>query len=287
MLTRSDFILALRTAGLKPGDTALVQSDLLRIGPVDASPNREEILRFYLNALLEALGSSGTLVVLTSYEDYARYGKPFNRQTSPSLSGALSEYVRSRPNAVRSLHPVLSLTALGPRAEEICSGNHFEGFGYDSPWGRLHRMDARLLTLGYSLTPDGMTFLHYVENLYGVPYQYTKLFDYPVFDGDHEIAGCFTMPVRYLDFDIEYDQRRFKQGLVDRGLATLAPLGRGQMLATTCGAVVAHAIDAFSSDRYVMLAQRPKFRRGEIPYDMTHPACAVDTLRRHGGDCLR
>lgn len=272
MLTHRELVDGLRAAGVQAGDTMLVQSNLRRFGTVDAPRSRDGILEFYVQALQAALGADGTLVVLTAYEDYARHGLPFDRQTSPSLSGALSEYVRTRPGAVRSQHPVLSLTALGPRAGELCGGHHFEGFGYDSPWGRLHRMNGRLLTLGYGIVPDGMTFMHYLENLYGVPYQYTKVFDYPVLDGGREVEGCFTMPVRYLDFDIDYDQRRLKRGMVERGLATLTRCGRGELFCTTCDAVVAHGMEAFSADRYVMLVQPPAFRRGEIPYDMRHPA---------------
>lgn len=280
MLTHDELVAGLRAAGVHAGDVMLVQSNLRRFGTVDAPRNRDGIAQFYVDALQAALGPEGTLVVLTAYEDYARHGLPYDRQSSPSLSGALSEYVRTRPGAIRSCHPVLSLTALGARADELCGGNHFEGFGYDSPWGRLHRMNGRLMSLGYGVVPDGFTFMHYLENLYGVPYQYTKVFDYPVLDGGAPVPGCFTMPVRYLDFDIDYDQRRLKQGMLDKGLATLTPCGRGVIFCTTCEAVVEHGVEAFAADRYVMLVQPPAFRRGEIPYDMKHPVRPVGETPR-------
>ena len=267
MLQYRELVASLGRAGLGAGDVALVQSDLLQIGPVDAGRDREAILDFYLSAFEEVLTSDGTLTVLTAFEDYGRSGKPFDREGSPSLSGAFSEYVRTRPGAIRSIHPIASVTGLGAKAEEICGGPHYDGYGYDSPWGRLHRANAKLLTLGYGIRPDGMTFLHYAEALLGAPYLYTKIFGSPVISGGEQVPGPFTMSVRYLDFGIRQDQSKFKRHLVDTGVARSVPLGRGHLLSTTCGPVVEQAAQCMREDRYFFLERKPAFRPGEIPTD--------------------
>ena len=258
---------ALRNIGLSVGDTVLLQSDLLRLGPVQNDMKRDELLSFYLSAFQSVLGEMGTICVLTSFEDYARASIPFDRRFSPSQSGILSQYILDQRGSIRSTHPIVSITALGHRAEEICGGNHFEGFGWDSPWGRLHMMNAKLLSLGYGVAPDGMTFLHYLERLFGVPYQYTKIFDTSVTDDGNPINGIFTLSVRYLDFKVDYDQRSLKQNLLDRGLAAQVPLGRGVIYSTTCNAAELVAKDMFRDDRYMMLKHPPKFHKGTIPFD--------------------
>lgn len=265
-MASDELIMTLRTAGLSEGHVVLVQSNLIRCGPIEAQ-GREATLRFYLDGIRKVLGNSGTLVVLTSFEDYARFGTPFDRISSPSQSGALSEFVRILPDAVRSMHPIVSLTAVGPLAHTICSGPHFDGFGIRSPWTRLVDVDARVLTLGYGVAPDGMTFLHYLENLYGVPYQYTKVFDFPVRDSGKLVEGQFTLSVRYLDFGIENDQTRVKQALVKSGYATLLPIGRGELLLTNCRDVLSLGGTMLDQDRYALLKAPPIFRRGEIPFD--------------------
>jgi len=271
MIQLGDLSQALSGVGVSPGDTVLLQSDLMRCGPINIKVlSREDILEFYLKELQSYLGAEGTLVVLTAYGDYLRYGKAYDKKESPSLSGVFSEYVRTRPGAVRSAHPVLSLTAIGAKAREICDGDHFDGFGYASPWGRIHRLNAKLVTLGYGIAPHGMTFLHYLENLYGVPYQYNKYADFPVLDDGEIIPGVFTTPVRYLDFGIDYDQTRFKQRLVDKDLARVLSFGRGVILGTDCDSVVAEGCKALAEDRYTFLVQPPAFREGEIPYDLVH-----------------
>jgi aminoglycoside 3-N-acetyltransferase len=267
-LSFKELTAALLKAGLGAGDTALLHSDLSTMGLVEGARDREGVLEFYFNAFLEVLGPSGTLTMCTSFEDYGRYGSPFDLEQSPSRLGALSEYLRTRPNAVRSLHPIVSLTAFGARAEEICGGCHNDGFGYDSPWGRLHRADAKLLTLGMGRYPEmGLTFLHYIEHAFGVPYQYTKIFNAPVTRGGKLVSGPFTMSVRYLDFGITYDTNRFKNELLSAGRAKLIPVGADAVFCTTASHAMEFAVERLRENRYYFLKEAPRFRAGEIPMD--------------------
>jgi len=267
-LTRSELISALYESGLAKGDLVHVQADLRRIGPADCEPDREHMLQFYLSAFEEVLGPGGTITVGTAFEDYGRYFVPFVREESPSRQGAFSEYVRCRPGAVRSIHPIVSVTGLGARAAEICGGAHYDGFGYDSAWGRLHRNNARIMALGLGVEHEGgTTFFHYLEKLYGVPYQYTKIYTTPVYSGGLEIPGPFTMSVRYLDFRIVNDTLRFKRHLVETGNACVVPLGRAHIMCTTANQVIEEGVRCLNRDRYFLLAEPPQFRSGEIPMD--------------------
>lgn len=265
-LSREELTDALVRAGVCEGDLVHVQSDLRTLGPVEAEPGREAMLEFYLGAFREVLGPAGTLTVYTFFEDYGRYGTPFDRESSPSSVGAFSEYVRTRPAAVRSLHPVMSVAALGARAEEICGGTHFDALGYDSPWARLHRANAKLVSLGLRFR-DSLTFAHYIESLYGVPYKYTKLFRAPVLAGGEEIPGPFTMSVRYLDFSIEHDVAEFERRLLAAGAAVEVPLGRSLIQCGCAGDVVRVGVECLNEDRYFFLARPPRFREGEYPAD--------------------
>ncbi|WP_071992243.1 AAC(3) family N-acetyltransferase [Leptolyngbya sp. PCC 6406] len=246
----------------------MVQSDVSKLGRPEGLRSKQEILEFYLNAFEIVLGSDGTLVVCTSFEDYGRYGTPFHLETSPSRLGAFSEYVRTQPGAIRSLHPLMSLTALGKHASEICSAPHFDAFGWDSPWGRLHRANAKLYTLGLSRHLEfGMTFVHYVEQCYGVPYQYNKVYAAPVFASGKQILGCFTMNVRYLDFGVCYDTLKVKEELLKSGFGKEDFIGRDAIFSTTSNHVFEVMLQKFREDRFFMLTQKPSFREGEIPLD--------------------
>jgi aminoglycoside 3-N-acetyltransferase len=266
-LTRQELIDALQSIGIRRGDIVHVQSDLLRIGPVDCGPGREAMLEFYLNVFWDVLGENGTITTCTAFEDYGRFGTPYIREESPSRLGVLSEYIRTRPGAVRSMHPIVSVTGLGRHAEELCGGHHFDGFGYASPWGRLHQANAWILTLGMGATGGGTTFFHYVEKLYGVPYQYTKLFPYPVYSGGRLTEGPFTMSVRYLDFGIVNTPVQVKTRMVELGEAVEVKTGNAPTWCAQAQTIVRRMMQMFDENRWVMLQHPPKFRPGEIPMD--------------------
>jgi aminoglycoside 3-N-acetyltransferase len=266
-LTFSELVAGLRACGIVAGDVVHVQSDLFTLGPVDCEPDRERVLEFYLKGFLDVLGPEGTLTTCTAFEDYGRFGTPFVREESPSRLGAFSEYIRTRPGAVRSMHPIVSVTGLGKRATEICGGSHFDGFGYASPWGRLHRANAWIMTLGLDTGGGGTTFFHYVEKLYGVPYQYTKLFAHPVVSEGREVPGPFTMSVRYLDFGVVNTPVRVKNRMVELGEAANVRIGLAATWCARAGTIVERMTQMFDENRWMMLENPPQFRPGEIPMD--------------------
>jgi aminoglycoside N3'-acetyltransferase len=113
----------------------------------------------------------------------------------------------------------------------------------------------------------GTTFFHYLEHLYGVPYQYTKIYRTPVVKAGREVPGTFTMSVRYLDFSIVNDTLRFKRRLVEQGKAIDVPTGRARSMVARCEDIISCGVESLDQDRYFLLAEPPRFRQGEIPMD--------------------
>jgi len=268
LLTHMEFVESLRALGVSPGDVVHVQSDLRRIGPVDAPLSRDGQCGFYLEALQEVVGPEGTITCCTSFEDYGRYGTPFVREDSPSRTDMFSEFLRTRPGAVRSMHPIVSVTGLGPRAEELCGGDHFSGFGYNSPWGRLHRAGAKILTLGIpSDVEGGMTFLHHIEAMYGMPYQYIKLYTEPVISEGLQVTGNFVMHVRYLDYSIVNTVYNVKARFLAEGQACQVRTGRTMSYCIPAQAAFAQMMRYLDENMWTYLQSPPNFRQGEIPMD--------------------
>lgn len=265
-ISKGDLVAAIYEAGVNRGDLVFVQSRLFSFGKPEGVASSEDLAKLHFDAFQEVLGPDGTLSVLTSFEDYGRYATPFVLETSPSRMGAFSEYVRRHPDAVRSVHPIMSVTSLGKSAVEISGEPHHEGFGYDSPWGRLHRKNAKLVVYGGGFK-DGMTFFHYIEAMHGVPYQYVKLYDAPVYAGGQAQTGPFTMFVRYLDFAIAYDSEPFEKLLLSSGLGRGVTVGRTQINVVGAQDAFNLGIEALRANRYFFLKLPPQFRRGDIPLD--------------------
>ena len=140
--TQSDIEAGLRGLGLKTGDIVLVHSSLASLGKVEGGAEA------VVAAFLAVLGAEGTLVV----------------PTFRSL-GVITDAVRDRPGAVRSIHPRASVAAIGRHATEICRDHwkaelaHAEG----TPYVRISELGGYVCLLG--VDQDRNTTLHTVEEL--------------------------------------------------------------------------------------------------------------------------
>jgi aminoglycoside 3-N-acetyltransferase len=178
-LTREQLARDLDRLGVHQGQTLLVHASLRSIGWVDGGADA------VVGALRDAVGEDGNLVVPASTEAnsmtsrahrariagmtpdevrvYVRGMPPFDRHTTPSGAGAISEAVRKSKDAVRSAHPQSSFAAIGPTADLLMDGHLLEShLGDDSPLGRLYKHDdAHVLLLGVGYKP--CTALHLAE----------------------------------------------------------------------------------------------------------------------------
>lgn len=158
-VTRADIVAGLRELGLAAGDLVQVHSSLSAFGYVAGGADT------VVDALLETVGPEGTVMVPTFNHGAADI---FDLHTSPSTNGAITEALRKRPEAFRSLHPTHPTAAVGPLAE-ILTRHHLPAgtFGLASPLGKLAAMGGRVLLLGVGMNTN--TMAHLGETLYGIP----------------------------------------------------------------------------------------------------------------------
>ena len=265
-ISKAEYLAVLRSLGIVQGDILLLHSRLFTLGNPEGVKSRNDHLEFYLRGLLDVVGNDGTLVALTSFEDYGRYETPFVLEKSPSRAGVLSECIRQRSDAVRWLHPLFSLCAIGKRAREICAPGQTNAFGYNSAWDRLPCMNAKMIFLGVTMG-EAMTFAHYIEQRHGVPYTYTKLYQGEVWADNKKVNKPFTASVRYLDFGIVYNLHRLEVALVSAGVAHEKVLGQDRVQVASCRDTLEIGARCLDQDLYFFLEQPPRFRYGEIPMD--------------------
>lgn len=154
-----DIEIGLRRLGLRTGDLVFVHSSLSSFGCVEGGAET------VVEAILAVIGPGGTLGVPTfNYEPGC-----FDPVETPSVVGAITEAVRLRPDAVRSLHPTHSVAAIGKRAREFVAGHesvHYIGEG--SPLHKLYLWDGKVLLLGVDHRTTSI--IHLAEHLARVPY---------------------------------------------------------------------------------------------------------------------
>jgi aminoglycoside 3-N-acetyltransferase len=146
----------------------LVHSSLSSFGHVDGGADA------VIDALLESVGSSGTVLVptLTATAQHSAQDPPvFNASNTPCWTGRIPETFRQRPDAVRSLHPTHSVAAIGAEAVELTKDHAYSITPCDelSPYGKLAQDEnGYVLLLGVGHKSN--TTFHHVEELAGVDY---------------------------------------------------------------------------------------------------------------------
>lgn len=129
----------LEALGLRRGSRVVVHSSLRTVGPVTGGAEA------FVDELVDAVGPDGLVVAPTFTYDTAR----FDPASTSGRTGALSEALRMRPDAVRSRHPFYSVAAIGAGAAELCDGHELvAGTASDSPLGRLAAGGGEVLLLG-------------------------------------------------------------------------------------------------------------------------------------------
>ncbi len=126
VLQKADLVEFLREGGVDQTRLLMMHSSLHSLGRVDGGAET------VIDAVLEVLGADGTLMVPTF--NYVLEMEVFDPATVHSQTGLITNTLRQRPEAVRSLHPTYSVAAIGRHADEF-TREHWkeESVGIGSP----------------------------------------------------------------------------------------------------------------------------------------------------------
>jgi aminoglycoside 3-N-acetyltransferase len=159
MVNKQVIVSGLRQLGLEAGDVVVVHSSLSCFGEQEGGAET------VVDALLEVLGAAGTLVVPT----YTTGQGVFDPDETPSTADVITEAVRLRPDAVRSLHPTHSVAAIGPMADVITEGHEkVNAFARGSALFKVLQARGKVLLLGTTHTSNSM--VHVAEEIANVGY---------------------------------------------------------------------------------------------------------------------
>lgn len=174
-IQKEKIVRSLREAGVKPGDLLFLHSSLSSIGTVEGGADT------VIDAFLEVLGEEGTLAVSAMSSM-----SPFDAATAPVSVGIISETLRSRPNAFRSLRPVHSVAAIGKKAKWFCEGHEAceTNCGAGTPYLKLREAGGKIVLLGVDMNRN--TTLHAVEDLMDSPYLEVREVDMPTYVADYK-----------------------------------------------------------------------------------------------------
>ncbi|WP_088187752.1 AAC(3) family N-acetyltransferase [Desulfosporosinus sp. FKA] len=140
-------------------------------------------------------------------------GQNYDVKNSKSQMGALNEFVRKQPFAVRSIDPLMSVALIG-EDKDLVTGIGYDSVGSKSTFDKLHsRKNVKFLFFGVS-AGKCFTYTHYIEERLSVPYRYDRDFTGTIVDGDRQYTDTYKLFVRYKDV-VPTRRNDFERFLVD------------------------------------------------------------------------
>lgn len=203
---------------IQTGDIIYVVSDVLEL----AKSAREHGERFdrdaFLSDLQKKVGEQGTIMIPTFNWDFCR-GIAFDYYNTPCRTGALGTAALRRKDFIRTKHPIYSFAVWGKDAEYLAAQDEKNSFGENSLFDYMYKNDAKALVIGLDAM-DGLTFMHHVEQMVGVPFRYDKVFAADYTDQENKTTRKeYTMYVRDLEIDAKEHTKHFSELLEDLNIS--------------------------------------------------------------------
>ena len=126
----------------------------------------------FINSILEKIGPSGTVLFPTFNWNF-RDGYKYDYTKSLSSMGGLTRYAQRRNDFVRTLHPIHSFAVCGKYQKYLTNIDPKNSFGDGTIFDFMYRQKAKAIAFGLNCM-EGMTFIHHVEKMVGVPFRKDK-----------------------------------------------------------------------------------------------------------------
>ncbi len=251
-LPRDRFIELLGELGCRPGATVMIHSSMSEIRRRVPGLTPQKLI----GILQELLGSAGTLLMPTfpflgRQMSYVDAHNEFNIETTPSLTGALTEVFRQTPGVIRSWHPTHSVAGWGRHARELLSTHHLgPTFGRTSPFYKLREYNGVVIGLGTRLR-NAFTILHVPEELH--PAARELAFDprprrMTIVNG----SDSFVYEFRVMRTDVNREYARVEQILLREGVLRYLQVGGLQCAATHADAYIHRGLRLASENAYML-----------------------------------
>jgi aminoglycoside 3-N-acetyltransferase len=123
------------------------------------------------------------------------------------------------------------VSTFGGKSDQILDTDIYDAFGEESFFNLLYMENADLVTIGCTL--NSLTFTHFVEQKFEVPYRFLKTFPASVQDAGRVVDFETTYYVRNLDFGVNtaINLSRFRSRATSMGCVRATNLGRFECVA--------------------------------------------------------
>lgn len=261
MYKKEDIYKALEDVIKEKHEVVFISGNLGFLGEYKFS-SKKELIDTIIEIIIE-LSKGATILTSTFTLNLANTNIPFDIHKTKSIHGAIANYFIEHKDSVRSMHPFTSFTAIGEKAEYLCTNNSRFSYGIDSPYDRMLSLENPL-TISIGLPPNlTCSLIHHVEHMMHVPYRYIKEFEHPVIINGNIIYETFYMHVIYHEIYDEIKRNKnikFFNEFKKENTIYEAILGKGKIYSYRAKDFYNKAIELLKKDIYFWLDEPPKKR---------------------------
>lgn len=253
MLSDINICDCLKKAGIQPSDTVMIHGDAgLAVQYWSIEPNKR--LNHLIKQLLEYFSGKGTIVVPTFSYSFTKK-EDFYKHKTPSAIGQFSENFRKFPNIQRSNHPIFSVASFGKYAEKFTNSRIDDCFGDNTAFDILYKLNGKIVSLGCQFN-KAHTFVHYVEQKFGVSYRYIKNFSGSILDVNKKRQLTTTYNVRDLNIKSLPEMSLFKKVAVENGDLYIGKIGRFPFTSISAQKYMDIATKLLKTNEYALIYER-------------------------------
>lgn len=158
-INKEDLKIDFESLGVEVGDIVLVRASLGAVGRLEFGADT------FIDALLDAVGSDGTIVSL-AFTTGSFFIRPKKEDaftlSKKSYAGALPNAMILRSDSKRSLHPMCSYVAIGKYAEDITKDHNATSPAYE-PMRKIVELNGKCALVGCVGSSPGFTTTHLAE----------------------------------------------------------------------------------------------------------------------------
>ena len=245
--TLEDVILSLKKLEAHNADILYIHTD---IGFGKPLLKRKD----FIAKLYEAIISLGVKTLIFPTYTFSFCNKEdFNIKESKSRMGMLNEYARTRENSYRTEDPLLSVCVIGEIPKEFISLSK-NSCGEGSSFEIMSKSDNNKFLFFGAKPTECFTFMHYVEDIYKVPYRYNKEFTGNVIKNGITKKETYILCTLY-DTVIPSVDISFQNNLENKKILKRLPLGEKELMIIKGKSAFEEIKKCFDRDINILLAR--------------------------------
>lgn len=228
----------------------------LTFGLPDPNVKKNELLDCILNILMK-LGVKN--ICFPTFTFSFCNGQVYDHYNSKSKMGAINEYARMQPDAIRSVDPLMSSVLIGQDVDLVQNISK-DSIGIGSTFDKLHgRKNVKFLFLGTKVG-DCFTYMHYIEKMLNVDYRYDRKFEGEIIQGERKYTDIFDLFVRYKNIYAGHGSYIYEDLMLENSISKREIIGDSSITILDEKPAYDFYVDLITKDPYFFLdMEKSKF----------------------------